>query len=63
MNIRKIAIAGTGYVENEALVEAFMKSNKNLEEAVAFFESDPIETNEDETKPRGRRGRKKRASE
>ena len=27
-------------IENEALVEAFMKSNKTLEEAILFFESD-----------------------
>lgn len=26
-------------LENEVLVDAFMKSNKTLEEAVAFFES------------------------
>ena len=50
-------------IENEALVEAFMKSNKTLEESIAFFESDPIKTNDDEAKPRGRGGRRKRAAE
>ena len=50
-------------IENEALVEAFMKSKKTLEEAIAFFESDPIDSSGDEKKPRGRGGRRKRASE
>ena len=50
-------------IENEALVEAFMRSNKTLEEAVAFFESGPIKVSDEETKPRGRGGRRKRASE
>lgn len=27
-------------LESEELIEAFMKSNKTLEEAIAFFESD-----------------------
>lgn len=45
------------------LVEAFMKSKKTLEEAIAFFESDPIDSSGDEKKPRGRGGRRKRASE
>lgn len=42
-------------LESEALVEAFMKSNKTLEEAIAFFESDMIVT-EDTPKPARRRG-------
>ena len=46
-------------IENEALVEAFMKSNKTLEEAVAFFESDMRSDDEKETaKHKGGRRRK-----
>ena len=30
-------------IENEALVAAFMKSSKSIEEAIAFFETDTIE--------------------
>ena len=47
-------------LESEELIEAFMKSNKTLEEAIAFFESDvkpdkvPIVT-----KRRGGRRKKK----
>ena len=33
-------------IENEALLEAFVKSNKTLEEAIAFFESDMKEEEE-----------------
>ena len=48
-------------IENEALVEAFIKSNKTLEEAIAFFESDR-KTEEEAPKPARRRGgRKKKA--
>lgn len=47
-------------IDNEAHVEAFMKSNKTLEEAIAFFESD-IKVEEEEPKPAGRRGRKRKA--
>lgn len=42
-------------INNEVLVEAFMKSNKTLEEAIEFFESD-MKIAEEETKPAGRRG-------
>ena len=46
-------------IENEALVEAFVKSNKTLEEAIAFFESD-MKSEEDGAKPkRGGRHRRK----
>lgn len=38
-----------------------MKSNKTLEEAIAFLESD-IKVEEKEPKPAGRRGRKRKAS-
>ena len=38
-----------------------MKSNKTLEEAIEFFESD-MEVAEEETKPAGHRGRKRKAS-
>ncbi len=48
-------------IDNEALVEAFMKSNKTLEEAIAFFESD-IKVEVEKPKPTGRRGRKRKAS-
>ena len=47
-------------LESEELIEAFMKSNKTLEEAIAFFESDvksdkaPVVT-----KKRGGRRKKK----
>ena len=47
-------------IDNEALVEAFMKSNKTLEEAIAFFESDTMA--EEKPKPTSRRGRKRKAS-
>jgi len=47
-------------IENEELVQAFMKSNKTLEEAIAFFETDmkkqtPVKTT-------SRRGRKKKTT-
>ena len=43
-------------IENEALVAAFMKSSKSLEEAIAFFETDTIEKdNEQKTKRKGGR--------
>ena len=48
-------------IDNEALVEAFMKSNKTLEEAIAFFESD-TKVEEENPKPAGRRGRKRKTS-
>ena len=48
-------------IDNEVLVEAFMKSNKTLEEAIEFLESD-IKVEEEETKPASRRGRKRKAS-
>lgn len=41
-------------IETEALVDAFMKSNKTLEEAVEFFRSDMKSDNEKE--PPGRKG-------
>lgn len=36
-------------IENEELIAAFVKSNKTLEEAIAFFESD---TTQEETNPK-----------
>ncbi len=42
-------------LESEALAEAFMKSNKTLEEAIAFFESD-MKGTEVIPKPARRRG-------
>lgn len=44
-------------IENEVLIEAFMKSNKTLEEAIAFFESD---MKKETPKPQSRSGRKKK---
>lgn len=44
-------------IENEALVEAFVKSNKTLEEAIAFFESDQKAEEEKKTRRRGGRGK------
>ena len=49
-------------IENEALVEAFMKSNKTLEEAIAFFESDMKSDDMKET-PKRRGGRLKKTTE
>ncbi len=47
-------------IENEVLIEAFMKSNKTLEEAIAFFESDMKK--ETPVKTASRRGRKKKTT-
>lgn len=49
-------------LENEALVEAFMKSNKTLEEAVAFFESD-MKSDDVKEAPKQRGGRRKKTTE
>lgn len=49
-------------IENEALVEAFMKSNKTLEEAIAFFESD-MKSEDDDTKQKRRGGRRRKTTE
>ena len=46
-------------IENEALVVAFMKSSKSLEEAIAFFESETIEK-EEVPNPKRRGGRRKK---
>ena len=46
-------------IENEALVEAFMKSNKTFDEAIEFFETD-IKEELPATKRRG--GRRKKTS-
>ena len=46
--------------ESEVLVEAFMKSNKTLEEAIAFFESDKKGTEEISKSARRRGGRRKK---
>ena len=48
-------------IDNETLIDAFMKSNKTLEEAIAFFESD-AKIEEEKPKPVARRGRKRKAS-
>ena len=45
-------------IENEALVEAFMKSNKTLDEALEFFGSD---AKVEKLTPKRRGGRKKKA--
>lgn len=44
-------------IENEALVGAFMKSNKTLEEAVEFFKSDMKSDNKKEP-PKRKGGRR-----
>ena len=49
-------------IENEALIEAFVKSNKTLEEAIEFFESDMKEKDENPKQMRQRGGRKKKVS-
>lgn len=50
-------------IENEELIDAFMKSNKTLEEAIAFFESDmKPECNEEQKRSKRRGGRRKRTS-
>ena len=45
-------------IESEILVDAFLKSNKTLEEALAFFRSD-MKSEEEAAKPK-RRGRRKK---
>ena len=45
-------------IESEILVDAFLKSNKTLEEALAFFRSD-MKSEEEDAKPK-RRGRRKK---
>ena len=49
-------------IENEALVEAFMKSDKTLEEAIAFWAADEVKEESEEIpkKPAARRGRKRK---
>ena len=42
------------------VVAAFMKSSKSLEEAIAFFESEMVEKDE-ELKPKRRGGRRKKS--
>ena len=49
-------------IENEALLEAFVKSNKTLEEAIAFFESD-MKEEEENPKQAKRRGRRRKPME
>ena len=48
-------------IENEELISAFLKSNKTLEEAIAFFESDMAieDGTSNTTKCRGRRRKRK----
>ena len=48
-------------IENEELISAFVKSNKTLEEAIAFFESDMAteDGTSNATKCRGRRRKRK----
>ena len=50
-------------IENETLIEAFMKSNKTLEEAIAFFESDMPEKTAEDVQSKRRGGRRKRNPE
>ena len=45
-------------IESEILVDAFLKSNKTLEEALAFFRSD-MKTDKEGAKPK-RRGRRRK---
>ena len=49
-------------IENEALVEAFMKSNKTIEEAIEFFESD-MKSDDGDEKPKRRGGRRRKTTE
>lgn len=49
-------------IENEALVEAFMKNNKTLEEAIDFFESD-MKSEDDDTKQKRRGSRRRKTTE
>jgi len=48
-------------IENEELIAAFVKSNKTLEEAITFFESD-MKADEDAPKPARRRGRRRKVT-
>lgn len=48
-------------IESEALVKAFMKSNKTFDEAIAFFESDP-KPEDGETKPKRRGGHRRKTA-
>lgn len=48
-------------IENETLVEAFMKSNKTLDEALEFFGSDAKEEIKTQT-PKRRGGRRRKTS-
>ncbi len=48
-------------IENEVLVEAFMKSDKTLEEALEFFGAEKKERDEPEP-PKKRGGRRKKAA-
>ena len=47
-------------LENEELIQAFMKSNKTLKEAIGFFESDmrPVEARRPVKRRGGRRKKK-----
>ena len=45
-------------MEGEALISAFMKSNKTLEEAISFLESDVID--DENPKPVKRRGARRK---
>ncbi len=47
-------------IENEALVAAFMKSSKSLDEAIAFFEAETV-VKDEEPKPKRRGGRRKKS--
>ena len=48
-------------IENEELIAAFVKSNKTLEEAITFFESD-MKADEDVPKLARRRGRRRKVT-
>ena len=47
-------------IENEALIEAFMKSDKTLEEVIAFLRPN-VKAGTEKAEPPKRRGRKKKA--
>lgn len=51
-------------IENEALVEVFMKSDKTLEEAIAFLAADEVKEESEEVpkEPAARRGRKRKTT-
>ena len=49
-------------IENEVLVEAFIKSSKTLEEAIAFFESAPMEEDTPSKPAKRRGGRRKKTA-